>query len=147
MKRNVFIILCMLLSVTAFAQKDKRPDTYNYNRAMEAIENKDTQEAFDYLGKELNDNPKNGYAYSWLAYLYRNQEEYGHAISSIDKALQYLPKKDTEYIIFSLATRAQIYQILNEYDKALADYNRAIKVDDKNTQLYKDRAQLLYEQD
>ena len=137
----------MLLSVTAFAQKDKRPDTYNYNRAMEAIENKDTQEAFDYLGKELNDNPKNGYAYSWLAYLYRNQEEYGHAISSIDKALQYLPKKDTEYIIFSLATRAQIYQILNEYDKALADYNRAIKVDDKNTQLYKDRAQLLYEQD
>lgn len=69
MKKNVFIVLCMLLSVAAFAQKDKRPDTYNYNRAMEAMENKDTQEAFDYLGKELKDNPKNGYAYSWLAYL------------------------------------------------------------------------------
>ena len=145
MKRSVFTIIMMLLSIATYSQSDKRPDSYNYNRAMEAFDKEDEQEAMEYLGKELKENPKNGYAYSWVAYVYCNQGENGYALSAADKAIQYLPKKDTEYVTFALRTRARVYQELEEYDKALADYARAIKVDPEKTNLYKERAQLLYD--
>lgn len=145
MKKSIVTIICVLLSLATYSQSDKRPDNYNYNRAMEALDNQNVEEAIEYLGKELKENPKNGYAYSWAAYIYRYREEYGHAISAADKALQYLPKKDTEYVSFALSIRAEVYKELKEYDKALADYARAIKGDPERTQLYKDRAQLLYE--
>lgn len=145
MKKTILTIVCVLLSLATYSQSDKRPDSYNYNRAMEAIEKENVQEALEYLGKELKDNPKNGYAYSWAASIYKYRDEYGHAISAADKALQYLPKKDLEYVTFTLTTRAEVYKELKEFDKALADYARAIKGDPEKIQLYKDRAQLLYE--
>ena len=145
MKRTILTIVCVLLSLATYSQSDKRPDSYNYNRAMEALDKQEDQEALDYLGKELKENPKNGYAYSWATYIYKYRGENGHALTAADKALQYLPKKDTEYVTFTLTTRAGVYQELKEYDKALADYARAIKGDPENLKLYKDRGQLLYE--
>lgn len=145
MKKYVFIILCMLLSVTAFAQKDKRPDSYNYNRAMEALDKQDNQEALEYLNKEIAENPKNGYAYSWLAYIHANQGENGQALTAADKALKYVPNKDKEYVAFAYSTRAGIYQALKEADKALADFDKAIKADPNDTRLYKYRGQQLFE--
>lgn len=145
MKKLFLIIACVLLSTVAFAQKDKRPDSYNYNRAVEAIQNRNTEEALDYLGKEISDNPNNGYAYSWLAYVREAQEEYGLALTAADKAVKYLPGKDKEYVVFALSTRARIYYALEETDKALADYAKAIKVDPDNDDIYKDRAQIYYE--
>lgn len=145
MKRTILTIVCVLLSLATYSQSDKRPDSYNYNRAMEALDKQEDQEALDYLGKELKENPKNGYAYSWATYIYKYRGENGHALTAADKALQYLPKKDTEYVTFTLTTRAGVYQDLKEYDKALADYARAIKGDPENLKLYKDRGQLLYE--
>ena len=134
-----------MLSLATYSQSDKRPDSYNYNRAMEALEKQDNQEALEYLNKEIKENPKNGYAYSWIAYIYVNQEENGLALTAVDKALKYLPSKDKEYVTYAYTTRAGVYQILKEYDKALSDYEKAIKVDPNEIRLYKYRAQLLYE--
>ena len=145
MKKVLLTIVLVLLSIATYSQSDKRPDSYNYNRAMEALDKEDEQEAMEYLGKELKEDPKNGYAYSWVAYVYCNQGENGYALSAADKAVQYLPKKDTEYVTFALRTRARVYQELEEYDKALADYSRAIKGDPERKDLYKERAQLLYD--
>lgn len=105
MKKTILTIVCVLLSLATYSQSDKRPDSYNYNRAMEALDKENVQEALEYLGKELKENPKNGYAYSWAASIYKYRDEYGHAISAADKALQYLPKKDLEYVTFALTTR------------------------------------------
>lgn len=145
MKKLFLIIACVLLSTVAFAQKDKRPDSYNYNRAVEAIQNRNTKEALEYLGKELSDNPKNGYAYSWLAYVREAQEEYGLALTAAEKAIKNLPSKDTEYVVFALAIRARVYYALEENDKALADYAKAIKIDPEGYSHYRDRAQIYYE--
>ena len=49
------------------AQNIKRPDSYNYNRGVEAIQNNNAEEALEYLNKELEDNPNNGYALAWIA--------------------------------------------------------------------------------
>lgn len=145
MKKSVLTIICLLLSLATYPQSDKRPDSYNYNRAMEALDNQDEREALEYLGKEVSENPKNGYAYSWLAYIRAEQGESGAGLSAVDKALKYLPNKDKDYITFALTVRAGIYLDLKETEKAMEDYNRAIKVDPNESKLYKLRGQLLYE--
>ena len=54
MKKIVILTLvCMMLSLASFAQTNKRPDSYNYNRAVEAIQNNNVEEALDYLKKEI----------------------------------------------------------------------------------------------
>ena len=147
MKKIVILTLvCMMLSLASFAQTNKRPDSYNYNRAVEAIQNNNVEEALDYLKKEISDAPKNGYAYSWLAYVREYQGEYGLALSAADKAVKNIPSKDSEYVIFALSVRARTYHALEEDDKALEDYARAIKIAPENLKLYEERAQLLFEQ-
>lgn len=145
MKQIVLFVICVMMSLTLAAQKEKRPDSYNYNRAVEAINNQNATEALEYLNKEIKENPKNGYAFSWLAYVREYQEEYGLALSAADKAVKYIPTKDTEYAVFALTVRARTFHALEQNDKALADYGRAIKIDPENLKLYEDRAQLLFE--
>lgn len=55
------------LSDAFFAQNVKRPATHNYNRGEEAIQNNNAEEALEYLNKELDNNPNNGYALAWIA--------------------------------------------------------------------------------
>lgn len=76
MKRFI-IILVIYINITniVWAQNVKRPDTYNYNRGVEAIQNNNAEEALEYLNKELEDNPDNGYALAWIAVVRNYQEE------------------------------------------------------------------------
>ncbi len=74
------MLLCLTLT-TATAQKEnnvKRPDTYNYNRGLEELNNNNEKEALNFFLKELENDPKNGYAYSWIAFIYANNAHYGH---------------------------------------------------------------------
>lgn len=129
------------------AQNFKRPDSYNYTRGVEAIQNNNVEEAIDYLNKEISDNPSNGYAFAWIAVVRNYQEEYGRAITAADNAIKYIPKKDKEYRVFAYLTRAMIYQGLEKNDLALQDYNRAIKEDPQSSDAYEKRAQMFYEQE
>ena len=104
------------------------------------------QEALDYFNKDLKDNPKNGYAYSWIAMLRGQNEEYGRALTAADMAIKYLPKKDAEYVIFAYTTRAGVYLHLGDTAKAMNDYNLAIKVKPDEGDLYDKRAQIYFEQ-
>lgn len=145
MKKLILFAVSVMLSLASYPQSDKRPDTYNYNRAMEALDKQDDQEALEYLNKEVKENPKNGYAHSWIAYIYANQGENGLALTAADKALKFIPNKDKEYVTFAYTTRAGVYQVLKEPDKALADFDKAIKADPTNPRLYKYRGQQLFE--
>lgn len=61
MKQIVLFVICVMMSLSLAAQKEKRQDCYNYNRAVEAINNQSATEALEYLNKEIKENPKNGY--------------------------------------------------------------------------------------
>lgn len=140
-----YLILAMLLCCSiAFAQNVKRPDTYNYNRGVEAIQNNNAEEALEYLNKELNDNPKNGYALAWIATVRKYQEEYGRALTAVDLALKYIPKKDKQYMAFAYTVRSEVYVGLGEKDKALADLSSAIKETPDDADVYEKRANLYY---
>ena len=63
MKRLFISAIAMMLSAGLMAQDVKRPDSYNYTRGVEAIQNNNMDEGVEFLQKELAENPKNGYAY------------------------------------------------------------------------------------
>lgn len=128
-------------------QNIKRPESYNYLRGVEAIQNKKSEEALEYLNKDIAENPKNGYSYSWVAVLRLENEELGRALTAADLAIKYLPKKDTEYVIFAYSTRADIYLALGDTLKAMSDYDLAIKIKPDEEDLYEKRAQIYYEQE
>lgn len=148
MKIKISATLCAFLCTTVlYAQGYKRPESYNYQRGVEAVENENIEEALNYLSKDLNDNPKNGYSYSWIAYIRLGTEEYGKALSAANLAIKYLPKKDKEYTSFAYTTRGLIYLSLEDTTKALSDYTSVIRIAPDDADNYERRAQIYYEQD
>ncbi len=146
MKKSFILLALLLFCVVGMlnAQKVKRPDTYNYSRGVEAADNNEDEEALEYFNKELQDNPKNGYAFAWIALLRYDNEEYGRALTAVENALKYLPKKDGDYMAIAYGTRARIYHMLDEEEKAIEDMTTSISYRDDDPDLYKERAELYY---
>ena len=72
-----------------------------------------------FFNKDLKENPKNGYAFAWIAAIRQHYQEYGRAITALDQAIKYIPKKDKAYRTWVYSNKASVYQELDEYDKAL----------------------------
>lgn len=146
MRAKIVLCLMLLCSTSVWAQKMKRPDSYNYNRGVEAIQNNNAEEALEYLNKEISEYPDNGYAYSWIALVRNYLEEYGKALTAANMAIKKTPSKDKEYVSFAYATRAAIYLNLEDTVHAIKDYSQAISAMPEKSQLYNQRAQIYYEQ-
>ena len=145
--RKLFVIVVLLIGLSqVLAQKINRPESYNYQRGLEAMQEEKFDEAIEYFNKDIQENPKNGYSYSWIAHIRLAKEEYGKALTASDLAIKNLPKKDPEYVIFGYSTRAECYLCLGDTVKALADYATAIKVKPDEPKLYDNRAQIYFEQ-
>ena len=125
----------MGITMSVFAQNIKRPDSYNYQRGIEAIQEEKMGDALEYFNKDIGENPKSGYPYMWVSYIYLAHEEYGKALDAANMAVKLLPKKDTEYLTFAYGYRSKTYLCLGDTVKALADCTAAIKVDSKSTGL------------
>ncbi len=146
MKKNyllAFIALLLEVQIT-FAQSIKRPDTDNYIRGVEAIQNNNTEKALEYLNKELEDNPNNGYAWAWIAVAQNYQKEYGRALTAANWAIKIIPKEDKGYRAFAYIVRSEVYTNLDEYEKALADLTSAVMENPDDIGVYEKRANLYY---
>lgn len=137
--------LVLLLAFAMYAKDIKRPNSYNYMRAEEAVNNGNLDEALDYLQKELADNPKNGYAYFRTAWIYLQKGENGNALSFVDKALKFLPKKDGEYIGYSHNVKANVFANLGQDDKAIEELGLSIKAQPEDIDYLNFRGQKYYE--
>ena len=145
--RMLMLVISLIVGTAVFAQNVKRPESYNYMRGIEAYNKEDMNEALEYFNKDIQENPKSGYSYSWIALIRLQNEEYGKALTAAELAIKYLPKKDKEYIASSYVTRAGVYLHLEDTVKALNDYTAAIRLYPEKTGLYEKRAQIYYEQD
>ena len=147
MKKNLLLILAIFIfALSGFAQTRKGMETANMSRALEAYQNGNGAEMYKYLNLEIQKNPKNGYAYGFLAYLSYSYQEGGHAIDYANKSLQFVPKKDKEFVAFVYGIRGDSYKdLLNDNDKALTDYNKMVSLTPKDDNGYEKRAQLYFE--
>ena len=146
--RKIFLLAInlFLFEYCLLAQNIKRPETYNYQRGIEAMQEEKNDEAIEFFNKDIKENPKNGYSFSWIAHLRLSDKDYGRALTAADMAIKYLPKKDEEYVIFAYSTRASTYLCLEDTIKALNDYSMAIKIKPDEARLYDNRGQIYYEQ-
>ena len=144
--RQFILSILVLCSSVMLADNIKRPDSYNYTRGVEAINNNNAEEALDYLNKEINDHPDNGYAFAWIALVRNYNEEFGRALTAANVAVKKIPSKDKEYKAFAYGTRAQVYLNLEDTIQALKDYSQAINIVPDDDRFYNQRAQVYYEQ-
>lgn len=123
----------------------KEPDTYAYTRGVEAYNEENFGEALEWLAKELKEHPDNGYAHMRIGIIYANNDENGKALSSFDKALKYLPKKDKEFRALPHAYRSDVYLAMQDTVKALYEMNEAIKLDPENYNFYAQLGEIYFE--
>ena len=144
----VFAIMLIVCPVSLNAQKyNKYSDSYNFRKGMEALDERDSKKAEDSFRKEIDEHPENGYAYLYLAHIQQHNEEYGKALSSVDNALKFIPKKDKEYKGACHYKRAGIYRALDKYDEAILDYTMAISYNPDDEDSFWERAQIYFEQE
>lgn len=148
MKRVIIsVLLSLCCTFTAFAQQyNKYSESYNYRKAMEALNAQDEDTAKGSLKKEISEHHDNGYAYLFLAAIYLSNDEYGLALTNVDLSIKYLPKKDKEYRSFAYYKRAGVHRAMDNDDLAIADYTTSIALDPNDTDTYSERAQIYYEQ-
>lgn len=144
--RQFILSILVLCSSVMLADNIKRPESYNYSRGVEAINNNNAEEALDYLNKEIDEHPDNGYAFAWIALVRNYNEEFGRALTAANVAVKKIPSKDKEYKAFAYGTRAQVYLNLEDTIQALKDYSQALNIVPDDDRFYNQRAQVYYEQ-
>jgi len=148
MKQIIIISAALFLGICqAEAQNYKRPETYNYQRGIEAISQDRKDEALEYFIKDSDESPQSGYPYIWMAYLYLTNEENGKALDAANRAIRFLPKRDVDYLTHAYEYRVGAYLCLGDTVKALADLQSMVKMVPENTDAYNTRAQIYYEQE
>lgn len=143
--RQFILSILVFCSSAMLADNIKRPDSYNYSRGVEAVNNDNAEEALDYLNKEINEHPDNGYAFAWIALVRNYNEEFGRALTAANIAVKKIPAKDKEFKSFAYATRAMVYLSLEDTIQALKDYDMAINVSPNDDRFYNYRAQVYEE--
>lgn len=145
MKKFYFLLAALFCTLLCNAEV-KEPDTYNYRRGVETIREGDAEKGIDLLNREIQEHPKNGYAYLWIGAARGRRAEYGKAMTAINYALKYLPKKDKSNVAWAYKLRALTYLNLEDTVAALADYSQAIKIAPDVLDYYEERADIYFEQ-
>lgn len=144
--KSILLTLFALVSISSvsFAQPQGK-QSYNFTRALEEAKNGNKADAMDYLAKEVSENPNNGYAHMTMAILQADAENYNDAMTSINLAIKKLPKNDKEYTGRVYASRAHLYAIAGDTITALADFDKAIRINPDDEDVQEALGQMLYE--
>lgn len=143
MKRPLLSLAVIFFCTLCFAKEQHQPDSYNYKRGCELIGEQKYDEGIEFLGRELRQNPKNGYAMAWMASAYRHKDENGTAIECAHDALKNLPKAEKYYTAWTHNLLSGIYWEMNDTVMAFKEVSLAIKTEPKNEDWYENRG-LLY---
>lgn len=138
MKRFHLLLISCLFVATSFAQG------YSEQQLASVMDSVSTNP--DYVIRwadgAIAQNAKCADAYFVKAFVFVAQEDYLQALELINKSLSLVSKKSVITKSYVLCTRGTIYQEVEDYDLALADYTQAISIDPKETDAYECRINL-----
>ena len=136
-KRTLFATaVTLLLATTLHAQSA-------FDRGMDAISKGDYKSGMEYMQQEVRSNPTNASVYFFIGLLHDEDGEFGQALKAYELAIKNC-KKDKELLSDCYKSRANVYLQLSKLDEALADYNLAIKANNKNADAFDERGNLYY---
>lgn len=139
----LIIAVASILPCESFAQNNSE---YSFNRGMEEYRAENYSSALEWFQKAVSQNPHNALANMYISILQQADDQYGLALSAINRAINSIPKKDKEMIASAYAIRGDIYIEMGDTIKGLEDFAFAIKSDPTNRAIYKNRGQIYYEQ-
>jgi len=116
---------------------------YNYRRALELL-NKEDDEAIEFLRKEVEECPENGYAQYGIGHMNFGHRRLGEALKSVNDAIRHL-QGDDEWLNACFYLRAQINQELGNEQQMLDDLATAINYRPENPKAYEMRADYYYQ--
>lgn len=144
--RKIILLILLTCAISSFAQKsEEMKNSYNYKRGVElcSSDTPDYSEAETSFLKEVQEHPKNGYAYYYLAVIYDKYDKEGNALENVNKAIEYL-KKDKDWVSYAYRLRASINLQLSHEDLALDDWKASLKENPNDRQTLSDRADYYY---
>ena len=145
MRKYLFALVYLLAALGGMAKNEGvTRDSYNMRRGDEEAEKGNMETALEYYNKELEENPKNAFAHYLIACIEGDESNFGDSFSSIENALKLTPKKDKKLLAAIYLLRGQNYLDLGDSIKALDDFNLAALTDPANSNIYKNRGDLLF---
>lgn len=146
MKNYLLIILLLCAGAyNGYGQK-KQPSDYHLQKAINLMQNNgDEKKVMECLDQQLQETPDNADARVVRATLYLKQKKYGNALSDMNLAIKYYKKGGIfpKYTIYW--GRARAYYDMEDFDKALANYDTAYKLALKDKKGTTDIHDILYE--
>lgn len=146
------VTLLTVLSVNAYAQKNKTDNDYNLKKAYEVLqEENDEAKGLELVNKQLRETPDNVEAPLLRVRLLRRKNEFGQALQDINHALKVNKPKKTEVQNSTLHWwKAYIYEDMGDKVNAAASFKTACELarkDDKENlqSISFDYAQSLYD--
>lgn len=147
----VAMVVALMATVSVNAQLKSRLDTENLNRGIELVDEGKLDEGLKCFEEELKEHPKNPYAHFHMAMTYMDKKQYDYAMTAIDKALKYMPKRHKELRGIAHAIKATIHGTFKEWEEAAEQLTLCLKVlpnDEASlrdrTVAYKQRAEMYY---
>ena len=92
----------------------------------------------------LEKNPRNGYAHFFIGLIRLNDDDNSSALSAMNRALKYLPKKNKEMLALAHSKRALVHLALADTTAALTDIGTAIRLAPNNSEYIQQRGDLYY---
>ena len=123
-------------------------DSFYMTKGLEALEANDYVVAHDMFKKELEENPKNGVAYTMMAMVAFQTEEYNLVKEYAEKSLTLLPKKETEFRVLSYTYLSMVALEEKDTTKCLSYVDEAMKMKMGSKQmssLYLYKAEIFFE--
>ncbi len=146
------VTLLTVLSVNAYAQKNKTDNDYNLKKAYEVLqEENDEAKGLELVNKQLRETPDNVESLLLRVRLLRRKNEFGQALQDINHALKVNKPKKTEVRNSTLHWwKAYIYEDMGDKVNATASFKTACELarkDDKENlqSISFDYAQSLYD--
>ena len=87
----VIVVTTSILPVESVAQNNSE---YSYNRGMEEYRAENYSSALEWFQKSVSQNLHNALANMYISILQQADEQYGLALSAINRAINSIPKKD-----------------------------------------------------
>jgi clan AA aspartic protease (TIGR02281 family) len=132
------IILCILIQYCT-------GQSYNFEQGVKAYNEGELENAIDYFGRDIKDNPEAALSYYYRAIIYKYQEQNSNALSDINNAIKHIKSKEKTLLSGALRLRGDIYYKIENYEKMFDDYAKALKLTPNDPDILIERAQIYYD--
>ena len=127
-KRIAVLLTACTMALPGFSQsrEDNRP--YNLQKAYEVLQNDhDEDQALKLLGEQIKSTPDNVECWMLMCRIYRNQKEYGRAMSSVNEAIRENKPKKSGFVNSTLYWwKSSVYDDMDNNEQEIEWLKKAL---------------------